>query len=108
MATKFLGETLEDFHQHFHQEVLCFIMKLVDFAFSSHFSSAFCHEISPGNFPFFLEYLNFTLRHFLHETGNVFCLYKHCSFANKAMGQCYIQIVDNKNMVCNGNILYVN
>ena len=66
----------------FLKEILCFIMKLIDFAFTSHFSPAFCHDIYPGKFLFLHENLNFTLRHFLHETGNVFCLYKHCSFAN--------------------------
>ena len=35
-------------------------MKLIDFAFTSHFS--------PGNFLFLHEILNFTLRQFLNET----------------------------------------
>ena len=63
-------------------ENFMFLMKLIDFAFTSNFSQAFRHEIYPGNFLFLHENLNFTLRHFLHETGNVFCLYKHCSLAN--------------------------
>ena len=61
------------------QVMLCFTMKLIDFAFTSHFSSSFLQEISPGNFLFFHEILNFTLRQFLHETRNMcFYLYKHC------------------------------
>ena len=55
-------------------------MKLIDFAFTSHFSPAFLQEIFPGNFLFLHEILNFTLRQFLHGTRNMcFYLYKHCT-----------------------------
>ena len=42
-------------------------MKLIDFAFKAHFSPVFLPEIPPGNFLFFPEISNFTLRQFLHE-----------------------------------------
>ena len=67
--------------QAFLQEILCFTMKLIDFALTSNLSLAFLQEISPGNFFFLHEILNFTLRQFLHETRNMcFYLYKHCNY----------------------------
>ena len=59
----------------FLQEILCCTMKSIDFAFTAHFSP----EISPGNFLFLREILNFTLRQFLHETSMCFYFYKHCT-----------------------------
>ena len=56
-------------------------MKLIDFAFKTHFSPAFLPEIPPGKFLFHPEISNFTLRQFLHETKIVAILiYKHCIF----------------------------
>ena len=40
----------------FLQEILCFTMKSIDFAFKTHFSPAFLPEIPPGNFFFSLKF----------------------------------------------------
>ena len=73
----------------FLQEILCFSMKLIDFAFKAHFSPAFLPEIPPGIFLFLPEISNFTLRQFLHEKRNVAILiYKYCIWCTEIREIC--------------------
>ena len=68
-------------------------IKLIDFAFKAQISPAFLHEIPPGNFLFLTEFSDFTLKQFIHETGNVAILiYKHCIFYSNKGKLLYICI----------------
>ena len=77
-----------------------FMLKLIHFAFTSHFSPAFLQEISPGNFLFLHEIPNFTLRQILHDTSNIcFLLYKCCM--SKTVTMKYFILIAINHRRCN-------
>ena len=60
-------------------------MMLIDYASTSHFSLAFLQEISPVNFLFLHEILNFTLKLFLYKQ-------EMCVFIFTSTGICSLNI----------------